>query len=125
MSRIVETKELRHQDLFELPHGSVYEVDRHGTAGAARLWCAHPPDVPIADPPRIDLPPTPTVRLLSRHEQASHTQHPGYVRQVFEHEMDRRHNERMQVVNEQRARAAAETRQHAQARRPWWRKVVA
>jgi len=125
MSRIVETKELHHQDLFELPNGSVYEVDRHGAAATARLWCAHPPDAPIADPPRIDLSAMPTVSLLSRHDQGSHTRHAGYVRQVFEHEMDRRHHERMQVVHEQRARAAAETRQHEQARRPWWKKMFA
>ncbi len=60
MSRIVATKELRHQDLFELPHGSVYEVNRRGTAVQVRLWCAHPPDAPSAEPPLIDLPAVPT-----------------------------------------------------------------
>lgn len=124
MSKIVEINELRHQDLFELPNGSVYEVERHGTIGA-RLWCAHPPDAPIADPPRIDRLTMPTVSLLSRHEQGSHTRHAGYVRQVFEHTMDRRHYERMQVVYAPRAQAAAETRQHEHARRPWWKKMFA
>jgi hypothetical protein len=125
MSRIVETSELHPYDLFELPHGSVYEVHRHGTAAAARLWCAHAPDVPIAEPPLIDLPALPTVHLLSRHDQGSHTTHAGYVRHVFEHEMDRRHHERMQGVYERQTQAAAETRQHAPARRPWWKKLFA
>ena len=123
MSRIVATSELRHQDLFELPHGSVYEVDLHGTRAEARLWCAHPPDAPIADPPRIDLPAVPTVQLLNRHDQGAHTRHAGYVRQVFAHEMDRRHNVRMQGVYERQAQAAAATQQRAQGHRPWWKRL--
>ncbi len=125
MSRSVATTELRHQDLFELPHGSVYEVDLHGTRAEARLWCAHPPDAPIADPPRIALPAVPTVQLLNRHDQGAHTRHAGYVRQVFAHEMDRRHHAQMQMVYERQAQAAAATRQHELARRPWWKKLFA
>ncbi len=125
MSRIVETKDLHHHDLFELPNGSVYEVDRGGTVVQARLWCAHPPDAPIAEPPLIALPATPTVRLLNRHDQGAHTRHAGYVRHVFEQEMDRRHHERMQGVYERQTQAAADVRQHAPARRPWWKKLFA
>ena len=123
MSRSVATSELRHQDLFELPHGSVYEVDLHGTRAEARLWCAHPPDAPIADPPRIALPAVPTVQLLNRHDQGAHTRHAGYVRQVFEQDMDRRHNVRMQGMYERQA--AVTTRQHAPAHRRWWTKLFA
>ena len=125
MSRMVATSELRHQDLFALPHGSVYEVDLHGTRAEARLWCAHPPDAPIADPPRIALPAVPTVQLLNRHDQGAHTRHAGYVRQVFEQDMDRRHNVRMQGMYERQAQAAVTTRQHAPARRRWWTKLFA
>ncbi len=125
MSRSVATTELRHQDLFELPHGSVYEVDLHGTTAEARVWCAHPPDAPIADPPRIALPAVPTVQLLNRHDQGAHTRHAGYVRHVFEQEMNRRHQEQMQQVYARQAQAAAQTRQHAPAHRPWWKKLFA
>ncbi len=125
MSKIVATQELRHQDLFELPHGSVYEVDSRGTVVQARLWCAHPPDAPSAEPPLIDLPAVPPVRLLNRHDQGEHARHAGYVRQVFEQEMDRRHQEQMQGVYARQAQAAAHTRQHAPARRPWWKKLFA
>jgi hypothetical protein len=45
------------------------------------------------------------------------------VRQVFEQDMDRRHNVRMQGMYERQAAAA--TRQHAPARRRWWTKLFA
>jgi hypothetical protein len=125
MSRSVATSELHPHDLFELPNGSVYEVNPYGTGATARLWCAHPPDAPIADPPLINLPTMPTVRLLSRHDQGAHTRHAGYVRQVFEQDMDRRHNVRMQGMYERQAQAAVTTRQHAPARRRWWTKLFA
>jgi hypothetical protein len=44
---------------------------------------------------------------------------------VFAHEMDRRHHAQMQVVDERQAQAAAATRQHELARRPWWKKLFA
>jgi hypothetical protein len=44
---------------------------------------------------------------------------------VFEQAMDRHHRERMQVVYERQVQAAAETRQHELARRPWWKKMFA
>ena len=128
MSRIVEAKELRDRDMFEMPNGSVYaasdRVDHEGPQ-QARLWCAHPPDPMTFDPARIDLPPGQQVRLLSGNETRVHYRHDGYVESVFEREMDRRHRANMQVVGEQRQREAAEQRQREHAGRPWWKKLFA
>ena len=125
MSCIVETNALRHHDLFELPTGSVYEVDRQGSVAQARVWCAHLPDAPTAEPPLIDLPALPTVRRLDPQDQGSHTRHAGYVRQVFVQEMDRRHNQRMHAVYENINREHAATQQRERAARPWWKKLFA
>lgn len=126
MSKIVEAKELRQRDLFEMPNGSVYLIAGRGDAAGgqhARLWCAHPPDPITFAPPRIDFPPGQEVQLLSGHEMRVHYGHAGYVETVFAQEMDRRYAANMQVVHERGQREAAEQRQRARADRPWWRKL--
>ena len=126
MSRMVEAKELRDRDMFELPNGSVYAASHRGESDdvrQARLWCAHPPDPITFDPPRIDLSPGQNVRLLSGNETRVHYRHDGYVDAVFGHEMDRRHRTNMHVVYAQREAAAQQ--QRAQASRPWWKKLFA
>ena len=127
MSRIVEARELRDRDMFEMPNGSVYVAagpGEHEGARQARLWCAHPPDAVTFDPPRIDLPPGQQVHLLSGNETRVHYRHDGYVDGAFGREMDRRHGANMHVVYEQRQREAAAQRQRAQAGRPWWKKLL-
>jgi hypothetical protein len=124
MSRIVEAAALSYRDLFALPNGSVYET-RSTTAGAlqARLWCAHPPDPITFSPPQIDLTPGQMVQLLSRDETRSHIRHEGYVRAVFEQEMERRFSEQMQLVDARTQRAHAATQERERALRPWWKKL--
>lgn len=126
MSTIVEARELRHQDLFETPNGSVYAVVRagaHADAVQARLWCAHPPDAVAADPPHIDVPPERPLRLLSGQETRTHYHHAGYVSAVFGQVMEQRHQANMDVVAEQRQRAGAAQGQRDRANRPWWKKL--
>lgn len=126
MSRIVEASTLHHRDLFALPNGSIYETRGQGTTAGvlqARLWCAHPPDPITFSPPQIDLSAGQTVQLLSRDETRDHIRHEGYVRAVFEHEMERRFQEQMQRVDARTQRAQAETQQRARALRPWWKKL--
>lgn len=126
MSRIIEARELRHQDLFETPNGSVYAVVRaaaHADAGQARLWCAHPPDPLAADPPQIDLPAGQPLRLLSGQETRVHYHHAGYVAAVFGQAMDQRHQANMRVVAEQRQRARTAQDQRDRANWPWWKKL--
>lgn len=126
MSRIVEATALRHRDLFALLNGSIYETRGHGTpAGAlqARLWCAHPPDPITFNPPHIDLAAGQTVQLLSRDETRSHIHHAGYVRMVFEQEMERRFREQMQVVDARTQREAAASHERERALRSWWKRL--
>lgn len=126
MSRTVEATTLRHRDLFTLGSSSIYETRRHGTAAdalQARLWCAHPPDPITFAPPYIDLAPEQTVQLLSRDETRGHLRHDGYVRAVFEQEMDRRFQTQMQRVSARIDRAEAEVRERERALRPWWKKL--
>ncbi len=128
MSRIVEARELRQRDMFEMPNGSVYVTSGRGEAVdvlQARLWCAHPPDPITFDPPRIDLPPGQQVRLLSGDEAEEHYGHDGYVEAVFRREMDRRHQAIMQSLGEQKQREQAEQRERERGRRPWWQKLFA
>jgi hypothetical protein len=126
MSKMIETAELRHRDLFEMPNGSVYVTEGHGSAESpfkARLWCAHPPDLNTAHPLLIDLP-LESVRLLtSQHESGVHTRHEGYVKQVFVAEMNRRHGDQMRGVYAKMSHEAEETRRQERSRRPWWKKL--
>ncbi len=126
MSKLVEARELRPRDLFEMPNGSVYAIAAHAEQGAtprARLWCAHPPDAIAFDPPLVDLPPGRQVRLLTGNETRDHYRHDGYVESVFNAEMDRRHGAAMQVYDERRRLEVDEERQRTHARRPWWKNV--
>lgn len=124
MSRLVEVTELRYRDLFALPNGTIYQASGSGTGALqARVWCAHPPDSITSDSPPINLAPGQSVQLLSRDETRGHTGHAGYVRAVFADEMDRRHQERMQVVMARRQREAAALHQLERARWPWWKKL--
>ena len=126
MSKLVEARELRPRDLFELPNGSVYAMAMHANQSEmprARLWCAHPPEPIAFDPPLVDLLPTQQVRLLTGNETRDHFRHGGYVQSVFATEMDRRHQAAMLVHDEQRRREAAEEHQRARAHRPWWKKL--
>ena len=126
MSRNIEASALRHRDLFALPNGSIYETSGNGTtAGAlqARLWCAHPPDPITFNPSHIDLTPGQMVQLLNRDETRSHTRHDGYVRAVFEQEMERRVREQMLLVDARAQCAQAEAREHERALRSWWKKL--
>ena len=126
MSTLVEVKDVRQGDMFEMPGGSVYAAAGfvHAAGAAqARLWCAHPPDPMTFDPPLIELPPEQTVRLLSGAEAGEHYRHDGYVESVFRQEMDRRHQAMMLSLEEKWKREAAEQRQREHARRPWGKKV--
>lgn len=128
MSRMVATKVLRHGDLFVLPNGSIYETTRGGEnayAAQARMWCAHPPDPVTAASQLIDLLPEQQVQLLDRDETRGHSSHAGYVRAVFEHEMDRQHQARMIPVYEKMKREDAAALQRSRASRPWWKKLFA
>ena len=126
MSRLIETMELRHRDIFELSNGSVYRVEEQADPARplqARLWCAHPPDPTIAHPPLIDLP-SGSVRLLTdRHDTGIHVHHDGYVKQVFVAEKNRRHQDQMTGVYARMKRTAAADRQQADDRKPWWKKL--
>lgn len=127
MGRMVETRELRTQDLFEMPHGSVYVVSdvpgQNGASPQARLLCAHPPDPITFEPRLIDVPLGEQVRLLSANDVQAHRTHEGNVEHVFRREMDRRHYAMMQVVGAKWQQEQAAEAQHARARRPWWRKL--
>lgn len=126
MSRIVEARELRDRDLFALSHGSIYETRGHATAAGvlhARLWCAHLPDQITFELPQIDFPPEQLVQLLGRDETRSHLHHDGYVRAVFEQEMERRFQAQMLLVTARTERADAEKRERERALRPWWKKL--
>lgn len=128
MTRIIETTELRHGDLFEMSNGSVYMTEVHpDTPGhfQARLWCAHPPDPSMAQPPLIDLPPGPVRLLIDRHETGIHVRHDGYVKQVFVAEMNQRHQNQMRGVYAKMSREAETARQQANDRKPWWKKLFA
>jgi hypothetical protein len=127
MPLTIEAQALRHDDLFALPHGSVYQTVRRGPPAGpvqAKLWCAHPPDAVTFTPPLIDISSAQPVQLLGRGDTRGHTGHAGYVRAVFAQEMDRRHQERMTAVVETSRRAAAEARQRARAGWPWWKKLL-
>ncbi len=126
MSTTIEATALHERDLFELPGGSVYETARRPTGDdhvQARLWCAHPPDVATGAPPQVTFHPQQVVGLLSHAETRPHVGHSGYVRTVFEQEMDRRHQALMSVAYEKLKREATATRQAAHARRSWWQKL--
>ena len=126
MSRMIETTELRHRDMFEMPNGSVYVTEGQGSADSplqARLWCAHPPDLNTAQPPLIDLPPGQVRLLVDQHETGVHARHEGYVKQVFVGEMNRRHQDQMRGVYAKMSRDAETTRQEEYNRRPWWKKL--
>lgn len=128
MSRMIETAELRHRDIFEMPNGSVYMAEEQaGKTGPlqARLWCAHPPDPSTSHPPLIDLPPGPVRLLTDRHETGIHVRHEGYVKQVFVAEMNRRHQDQMSGVYANMKRTAETERQQAHDRKPWWKKLFA
>lgn len=126
MSRIVEAGTLRHRDLFALDNGSIYETRGHGTAPGvlqARLWCAHPPEPITFAPPQIDLAPDQTVQLLTREETREHLRHDGFVRTVFEQEMERRFQIQMQRVDVRVRHAEEAARERARFMRPWWKKL--
>ena len=127
MSTLVNATELRHADIFETQNGSAYMVanplEPNG-APRARLWCAHPPDDKVFDPPLIDLPAGQEVRVLEAEEAEVHYAHEGYVEHVFRGEMDRRHNTKMGEVYEQTNRDDAARREQLRASRPWWKKVL-
>lgn len=128
MSRLIETTELRHRDIFEMPNGSVYMVEEQADKSQplqARLWCAHPPDPATAHPPLIDLPPGPVRLLIDRHETGIHVRHEGYVKQVFVAEMNRRHQNQMSLVYATMKRTAEADRKQAYDRKPWWKKLFA
>lgn len=128
MSRLIETTELRHGDLFEMPNGSVYVAEGYpDNPGVlqARLWCAHPPDPNTSHPPLIDLPPGPVQLLTDRHETGMHVRHAGYVKQVFVAEMNRRHQDQMSGVYATMQRTAEADRKQAYDRKPWWKKLFA
>lgn len=123
MSRMIETTELRHHDMFEMPNGSVYVTEGHGSAEhpfRARLWCAHPPDSITFEPALIDLPLAQVRLLVDQHESGVHTRHEGYVKQVFVAEMNRRHQDQMRGVYAKMSREAEITRSSS---RPWWKKL--
>jgi hypothetical protein len=126
MSTIIKVTALQQRDLFELPNGSVYETARRGTdddSVQARLWCAHSPEPSTFAPPLINLSPEQEVCLLNSNESRLHIAHAGFVRKVFEQEMDRHHQELMSVVYEKMNREDAATRLQEHARRPWWKKL--
>jgi hypothetical protein len=126
MSKLIDTTELRHGNIFELPNGSVYLVEAQADPARtlqARLWCAHPPDAATAHPPLIDLPAGPVRLLIDRHETGIHVRHVGYVKQVFVAEMNRRHQDQMTGVYASMQRTAAADRQLAHDRKPWWKKL--
>lgn len=128
MSRLIETTELRHRDVFEMPNGSVYMAEEQTDTThrlQARLWCAHPPDPATAHPPLIDLPAGPVRLLIDRHETGSHVHHDGYVKQVFVAEMNRRHQAQMSRVYTTMKRTAEVARKQAHDRKPWWKKLFA
>jgi hypothetical protein len=118
MSKLIDTTELRHRDIFEMPNGSVYMVEDQTDATQplqARLWCAHPPDTATAHPPL----------LIDRHETGVHVNHDGYVKQVFVAEMNRRHQHQMSKVYATMQRTAEADRKQAYNRKPWWKKLFA
>lgn len=126
MSTTIKVRALQDRDMFELPNGSVYEMAQRGADGEpvqAVLWCAHPPDPPTEKPALTEFHPEQSVSVLSYAESRLHVSHPGYVRAVAEHEMNRRHQERMSKVYENIKREDAAARQRKSARRPWWRNV--
>jgi hypothetical protein len=121
---MIETTELRHGNIFEMPNGSVYVTEGYKDDSGplqARLWCAHPPDEIVSHPPLIDLPAGPVRLLIDRHETGTHVRHDGYVKQVFVAEMNRRHQDQMRGVYANMDHAAEATRD----RRPWWKKLFA
>ena len=127
MSKLVEAKELRPQDLFETPNGSVYATVAHAEQEGmvrARLWCAHPPDPVAFDPPLVDLPPGQQVHRVSGYETRDHFRHDGFVQAVFATEMERRHLAAMQVYDERKRQEAAQEPGRTHARRPWWKKIL-
>jgi len=126
MSKMVEVKDLRPGDVFAVPDGSVYEAegapDQQGQQ-QARLWCAHPPDALTFDPPPTAFPPNQQVQLLHGEAVKEHAFHDGYVKRVFQQEMERRHTAMMQAVHTRGQQAAAEQRRLDGAARPWWKKL--
>ena len=126
MGRIIEIKELRGGNIFDTPNGSVYEAtgpaDQRGVQ-QARLWCAHPPDAITFEPPQTGFLPNQRVQILSGQEMKDHSQHEGYVKKVFQHEMERRNNAMMHSVHRRGQQAAAEQRRLDRAGRPWWKKL--
>lgn len=126
MSRLVEARELRPRDLYEMPNGSVYTVAGVVEATGerqARLWCVHTPDEIVFDPPLVLLPPEQQVRIIQGYETRDHHHHDGYVEAVFAREMDRRHQAAMLQGEGKRQQMAAEQRQRERELRPWWKKV--
>ncbi len=124
MSTMIKVQALHQGDLFELPHGSVFETGRRGSDTdpvVAHLWCAHPPDAPTGAPVVLEFASEQAVGLLSHAESRVHVRHPGYVRTVFEQTMATHHQDQMNRVYENINREAAATRQHA--RRPWWQRL--
>jgi hypothetical protein len=127
MSTTVDIKDMKDQEMFELPNGSVYIMQRRATDTAthqARVWCAHPPDAMTSEPSLIDFPPEQRVHRLTGNETREHYAHEGYVKGVFAREMDHRHQVAMKPVTERMQREAVERRQRARASRPWWKKVL-
>lgn len=126
MSKLVEAKDLRERDVFEMTNGSVYvsvAVKQDVDSRHMRLWCVHPPEPVTFEPPLVALPVGETVRLLTGDESYAHHQHPGYVEALFRTEMDRRHHGLMSIAVEKMNRANAEQLKHDRAARPWWKKV--
>ncbi len=127
MDTIVEVKDVRDGDMFELENGSIYVATRGvGTEGTprVRVVCAHPPEAITFDPPLIDLPPTQKVLLLSGRDADAHRLHDGYVEKAFRVEMDRRNTAMMRTVGEKRQREADEQQQRERAGWSWWRKLL-
>ena len=127
MSKIIQAGDLRRGDMFEMANGSVYQTSGLAdTAGPrqARLWCAHPPELLTFEPPLIELPPEQEVQLLTGPETEGHTQHDGFVENLFRNEMDRRNQEMMHTVYERQHLEQQEQHAGDRARRPWWKKVL-
>jgi hypothetical protein len=106
MSSMIDIKDLKDREMFVLPNGSVYIMQRR-TANTgkhqAHVVCSHPPDALTSEQPLIDFPPEQQVRRLSAIDAREHYAHEGYVSGVFAREMEHRH----QV-----------------ALRPWWKKLL-
>jgi hypothetical protein len=126
MSTMVRIQDLSAEDLFELPNGSVYVMQRRDLGAGthqARLWCAHPPDALTSEPPLVVFSGEQRVSKLAGTDTREHHAHEGSVKSVFTREMEHRHQEAMRQVTERMQREAVERRQRDRADRPWWKKV--